>query len=55
MLPDLEFHFHFKRPKAADAARTSVQRRRAARFHRDHWDAAEELYEKPPLIGRLMR
>ena len=24
-------------------------------FHRDYWDAAEELYEKLPLVGRLMR
>ncbi len=24
-------------------------------FHRDYWDAAEELYEKLPLIGSLMR
>jgi ketosteroid isomerase-like protein len=23
--------------------------------HRDYWDAAEELYEKLPLVGRLMR
>ena len=23
--------------------------------HRDYWDAAEELYEKLPLIGVLMR
>lgn len=23
-------------------------------LHRDYWDAAEELYEKLPLIGRLM-
>ena len=23
-------------------------------FHRDYWDAAEELYMKLPLIGRLM-
>lgn len=23
--------------------------------HRDYWDAAEELYAKLPLIGRLMR
>lgn len=23
--------------------------------HRDYWDAAEELYEKLPLLGRLMR
>ncbi len=24
-------------------------------YHRDYWDAAEELYEKLPLIGVLMR
>lgn len=24
-------------------------------FHRDYWDAAEELYEKLPVLGRLMR
>jgi len=24
-------------------------------LHRDYWDAAEELYEKLPVVGRLMR
>ena len=24
-------------------------------MHRDYWDAAEELYEKLPLLGALMR
>jgi hypothetical protein len=24
-------------------------------YHRDYWDAAEELYMKLPLLGRLMR
>ncbi len=24
-------------------------------FHRDYWDVAEELYEKLPLLGTLMR
>ena len=24
-------------------------------MHRDYWDAAEELYEKAPLLGALMR
>jgi len=24
-------------------------------IHRDYWDAAEELYEKLPVLGRLMR
>ncbi len=26
-----------------------------ASFHRDYWDAAEELYEKLPVLGALMR
>jgi hypothetical protein len=25
------------------------------RSHRDYWDAAEELYEKLPVVGGLMR
>jgi hypothetical protein len=24
-------------------------------YHRDYWDAAEELYEKLPWVGGLMR
>jgi steroid Delta-isomerase len=24
-------------------------------YHRDYWDAAEELYAKLPVIGTLMR
>jgi hypothetical protein len=24
-------------------------------MHRDYWDAAEELYEKLPVVGTLMR
>lgn len=24
-------------------------------YHRDYWDAAEELYEKLPVLGSLMR
>jgi hypothetical protein len=35
-------HFHF----GADGRVTR---------HRDYWDAAEELYEKLPLVGALMR
>ena len=26
-----------------------------ANFHRDYWDAAEELYEKLPLLGSFIR
>jgi hypothetical protein len=24
-------------------------------LHRDYWDAAEELYEKLPVVGSVMR
>jgi hypothetical protein len=24
-------------------------------FHRDYWDAAEEMYEKLPVVSGLMR
>jgi hypothetical protein len=24
-------------------------------MHRDYWDAAEELYEKLPVLGSVMR
>jgi steroid delta-isomerase len=27
----------------------------AATLHRDYWDAAEELYEKLPVLGSLIR
>lgn len=56
-----EFRFRFKRLKPA-----SWQTIRGGthlvfgddgrvRLHRDYWDAAEELYEKLPAIGSLMR
>ena len=56
-----EFRFRFKRFDTR-----SVQTIRGASHldfaadgrvarHRDYWDAAEELYEKLPLVGTLMR
>lgn len=56
-----DFHFRFKRIRRAmpqtvhgcshlvldDLGRIAV--------HRDYWDAAEELYEKIPFLGGLMR
>ncbi|MDP2005686.1 MAG: nuclear transport factor 2 family protein [Rubrivivax sp.] len=55
-----DFVFRLKRPggedlvvrggshlKLADDGRISL--------HRDYWDAAEELYEKLPVLGALMR
>jgi len=55
-----DFLFRFKRH--GDAAQT-VHGGSHLRFdaeglvclHRDYWDAAEELYEKLPLLGVLMR
>jgi ketosteroid isomerase-like protein len=55
-----EFNFRFKR--FSDAAQT-VRGASHLRFdahglvdlHRDYWDAAEELYEKLPVVGALMR
>ena len=56
-----EFHFRFKRFDTATAqvVRGGTHLLLAAdgriRDHRDYWDAAEELYEKLPLVGALMR
>ena len=33
----------------------SVTARLPVNYHRDYWDAAEELYMKLPAIGSLMR
>ena len=38
---------HFVLREEADVWRVAV--------HRDYWDAAEELYEKLPVVGGLMR
>ena len=56
-----DFHFRFKkfRPEVNQIIRGATHLKLAAdgrvRFHRDYWDAAEELYEKLPLVGGLMR
>ncbi len=56
-----EFHFSFKRFKPGQAqcilGSTHLVLDPAGRItlHRDYWDAAEELYEKLPLVGGLMR
>ena len=46
--PLLEQHIH-----GASHVRFDAEGR--AKYHRDYWDAAEELYEKLPVIGRVMR
>ena len=56
-----EFHFRMRRwrPQVAQCIRgaTLVRFDTQGRvtLHRDYWDAAEELYEKLPLLGTLMR
>ena len=56
-----EFHFRFQR-FAPDQARCILGASHLlwntagqVRLHRDYWDAAEELYEKLPVVGALMR
>ena len=56
-----EFRFRFRRFDTAtlQTVRGGSHLRLAEdgriRAHRDYWDAAEELYEKLPVLGRLMR
>lgn len=56
-----DFHFRFRNFKSGQpqVIRGASHLRLAAdgriRSHRDYWDAAEELYEKLPLVGGLMR
>jgi ketosteroid isomerase-like protein len=55
-----DFLFRFKRfSNAPQTVRGCSHLRLAAdgriAFHRDYWDVAEELYEKLPVVGSLMR
>jgi steroid Delta-isomerase len=56
-----EFRFRIKRykPHVEQIIRGASHLRFAADdrviFHRDYWDAAEEFYEKLPLVGSLIR
>jgi ketosteroid isomerase-like protein len=56
-----DFLFRFKRfsPQIDQRVRGATQIRFGAdgriALHRDYWDAAEELYEKLPAVGVLMR
>ncbi len=55
------FEFHFKNfdPATLQTVRGGSHLKFTAAglidFHRDYWDAAEELYEKLPWVGGLMR
>jgi steroid delta-isomerase len=54
-----DFVFALKRGGDVQTIRGATHLRLAAdgriAVHRDYWDAAEELYEKLPLVGGLMR
>lgn len=56
-----EFRFRFRRfdTRTPQTIRGATHLRFAAdgriAMHRDYWDAAEELYEKLPALGALMR
>lgn len=54
-----DFHFRLRGKPAELTIRGGSHLRFAAdgrvSYHRDYWDAAEELYEKLPLVGGVMR
>ncbi|WP_394791228.1 nuclear transport factor 2 family protein [Rhodoferax sp.] len=56
-----DFHFRFKSfsPAVTQTVRggshLQLDTQGRITLHRDYWDAAEELYEKLPAIGSLMR
>ena len=56
-----DFHFRFRRfdrdvtQTLRGATHLVLDAQSRIVLHRDYWDAAEELYEKIPLVGALMR
>ncbi len=55
-----DFHFRMKRFSTAEqcirgATHVRFDADGQVCLHRDYWDAAEELYEKLPVLGSLMR
>jgi len=56
-----EFRFRFRNFKKLEdqtilgASHVVFAENGQVRLHRDYWDAAEELYEKLPAVGSLMR
>ena len=43
------------REQAADLFGQVLDAQGLVTLHRDYWDAAEELYEKLPVVGAMMR
>ncbi|MDO8388267.1 MAG: nuclear transport factor 2 family protein [Polaromonas sp.] len=56
---NFEFYFRKQQPAVLQTVRGSSHLKFTEAglvdYHRDYWDAAEELYEKLPLLGSLMR
>jgi len=56
---NFEFYFRRRGPQQLQSIRgashLSFNEAGLVTRHRDYWDAAEELYEKLPLLGSLMR
>ncbi len=56
-----EFRFRFKRfdtttmQAVRGASHVVFNEQGLVTLHRDYWDAAEELYEKLPVLGGFMR
>ena len=56
-----EFYFRLRHKRAHDeqfirgATHLQFDAQGLVSLHRDYWDAAEELYEKLPIVGTLMR
>ena len=56
-----DFRFRFKRFSPAQwqtvhgSSHLRFDEQGLIQYHRDYWDAAQELYEKLPAIGSLMR
>lgn len=54
-----DFRFRLRRLRGEQLIRGATHLKFAADgridYHRDYWDAAEELYEKLPVLGGLMR
>ena len=56
-----DFRFRFKRFDTATwqtvrgGTHLRIDAQGLVTLHRDYWDAAEELYEKLPMVGGLMR
>ena len=56
---DFTFRFRSFSPRVSQTVRGAthlvLDASGLVRLHRDYWDAAEELYEKLPVLGSLMR